>query len=73
MLSALITLIIYVIVLAVFWWLVNYILDNFPLPEPANKIIRVALVIIIVLAALYILLNVFGVGGVDGVPRLRFG
>ena len=70
MIGALISLLVYVIVLAVIWWLVTYVLDNFPLPEPANRIIRVAVVIIIVLAALFILLGVFGIGGYE-TPRLR--
>jgi hypothetical protein len=73
MIGALITLIIYVVVLSLLWWLANYILDNFPLPDPANRIVRVAIVIIIVLAAVYVLLGVFGMGGVEGVPRFRFG
>jgi hypothetical protein len=73
MIGALITLLIYVICLAVIWWLANYILDNFPLPDPAGRIIRVAIVVILVLAAIYVLLGVFGVGGAWDVPRLRFG
>jgi membrane protease YdiL (CAAX protease family) len=71
MISALITLIVYIIILAVLWWLANYVLDNFPLPEPANKLVRVAIVIIVVLIALYLLLGIFGIGGVESVPRLR--
>jgi predicted O-methyltransferase YrrM len=71
MISALITLIVYIIVLAILWWLANYVLDNFPLPEPANKLVRVAIVIAVVLIALYLLLGIFGIGGVESVPRLR--
>lgn len=70
MISSLISLVIYIIILAVLWWLVNYVLDNFPLPEPANRLVRVAVVIIIVLAAVFILLGVFGVVEVN-LPRLR--
>lgn len=73
MISALITLILYIIILSLLWWLVNYILDNFPLPEPANRLIRVAVVVVIVLIAVYLLLGLFGVGGLTGVPRIRFG
>ena len=51
--------------------LITIIVDNFPLPEPANRLIRVAVVIAIVLAAIYLLLGVFGIGGIGGVPRLR--
>jgi len=72
MIGALLTLVVYVVILAVLWWLANYILDNFPLPEPANKIVRVALVIIIVIAAIYVLLDALGLV-TGGVPRLRFG
>jgi hypothetical protein len=71
MIGALITLIVYIVVLAILWWLANFVLDNFPLPDPANRLVRVAIVIIIVFAAIYVLLGVFGIGGVDGVPRLR--
>jgi hypothetical protein len=73
MIGALITLLIYVVVLALLWWLANYILDNFPLPEPAGRIVRVAVVVIIVIAAIYMLLGIFGVVGFEGVPRLRWG
>jgi hypothetical protein len=72
MIGALVTLLIYVVILAILWWLANYILDNFPLPDPAGRIVRVAVVVIIVIAAIYVLLGVFGVAGVDGIPRLRF-
>lgn len=73
MIAALITFVIYIIVLAVIWWLVSYVLDNFPLPEPANRILRVGVVIIIVVIAVMLLLSLIGVGGLEGVPRLRFG
>lgn len=70
MIGALISLIIYIIILAVLWWLVNYVLDNFPLPEPAGKIIRVAITIIFVLIAVFLLLGVFGLGGLE-TPHIR--
>jgi hypothetical protein len=72
MISALITLVIYIIVLALVWWLVNYILDNFPLPEPANKLIRVGIVVVIVIIVAVLLIELFA-GGTTGIPRLRFG
>ena len=73
MISALITLIVYIIILALLWWLVNYVLDNFPLPEPANRLIRVAVVVAIVLIVIFLVLGLFGVGGFSSVPRIRFG
>ena len=73
MIGALITLIVYIIVLALLWWLINYVLDNFPLPEPANRLIRVAVTVAIVIIAVFLILGLFGVGGIEGVPRVRIG
>lgn len=73
MIGALITFVISVIVLALVWWVVNYVLDNFPLPEPANKIIRVGTVVVIVIVAVLLVINLFGGGSGVGLPRLHFG
>jgi hypothetical protein len=72
MIDALISLIIYIIILALLWWLANYVLDQFPLPEPAYRIFKVAITVIFVLIAIYILLSVFGIGGISEVPRFCF-
>ena len=71
MIGALITLVVYVVVFALLWWLVNYILDNFPLPEPANRLIRVAVVVVIVITAILLILSLFGVAGFESVPRIQ--
>lgn len=70
MIGSLITLVVYVIVLALLWWLVNYILSNFPLPEPANRLIRVGVVVVIVIIAAVLLIDLFAAGTV-GVPRFK--
>ena len=72
MIGALITLIVYIIVLAVLWWLVNYVLENFTLPDPLSRMIRVAVTVIFVLIGVFMLLGIFGIGGFE-VPRLRIG
>lgn len=72
MIGSLVTFVVYVIILAVVWWLVNYILNNFPLPEPANKLIRVGIVVAIVIIAAVLLIDLF-TAGTTGVPRLRIG
>jgi hypothetical protein len=73
MISALITLIVYILILGLLWFLLDYVLTAFPPPEPAGRLIRVVAVVIFVLVAIFLLLGVFGIGGVDGVPRFRFG
>jgi len=72
MIAAIVSLIVYVIILAVLYWLAMYVLDNFPLPPSADKLVRVAVTVLVVIAAIYILLGVFGIGGASPVPRLRF-
>lgn len=73
MIGALITLIVYILVLGLLWFLLDYVLTMFPPPEPAGRLIRVVVVVIFVLIAIYLLLGVFGVGGIEGVPRFKFG
>lgn len=72
MISGLITLIIYLLVLGLLYWLVIYILDTVPVPDPPNRIIRIALMVLMVLVIIVLLLNLVGtsVGGLD-LPRLQ--
>ena len=49
MIGALITLIIYIIVFGLIWWLVTYLLGLFPLPDPAPRVIQAILAVILVL------------------------
>ena len=53
MIAAIVSLIVYVIILAVLYWLAMYVLDNFPLPPPADKLVRVAVTVLVVIAAIY--------------------
>lgn len=70
MIAALINLIIYLIVIGLLYWVIIYVLDNIPIPEPLNRIIRVVLIVVIALIAIMLLLSLLG--GVDGfhVPKL---
>jgi hypothetical protein len=68
MIGTLITLIVYAIVLGLLYWLVDYLLGVFPLPDPIPRIIRAVMIVIIVLILISIIL---GLAGVEGVPRLR--
>ena len=70
MISALITLIIYLLVLGLLYWLVIYVLDTIPIPDPPNRIIKIALMVIMVLIVIVLLLNLIGMGGDLNLPKL---
>lgn len=71
MIAALLTLVIYVLILGLLYWLCDYLLGLFPLPEPLNRIVRAVVIIILVLILISILLDVLGRGYEIGLPRLR--
>lgn len=66
MIPALINLIIYLLVLGILLWLVYYVVDAIPLPQPLNKIVKIVVIVIVVLVLILLLLDIAGVGtGVD--------
>lgn len=69
MIAALINLIIYCIVLGIVVWLVLYLIDAIPLPEPFHRIVRVAIIVVASLIVILLLLNFVGVD-IGGPPRL---
>jgi hypothetical protein len=71
MISLLITIIVYIVVLGLLYWLVDYLLGVFPLPDPVGKLIRAAVIIIMVLVLVGLLLEAAGTP--TGLPRLRVG
>ena len=60
MISALITLIVYLLVLGLLYWLCIYVLDAIPIPDPPNRIIKIALMVLMVLVIVILLLNLLG-------------
>ena len=72
MIGALLTLVIYLLVLGLLYWLCDYLLGVFPLPEPMNRIARAIVIIILVLILISILLSVLGAGVDLGLPRWRY-
>ena len=62
-------LVVYIIVVGLIVWLLNYLIDNIPMDEPFKRIAKIALMVIRVLILILILLQFIGV--VDGgLPRL---
>jgi hypothetical protein len=70
MIGALITLIIYAAVIGLLLWLLQFVLNSFPVQEPFRKIIWIAAVVIAVIFLIILLLDLLGQGSM-GVPRLR--
>ena len=71
MINSLITLIVYALILGLLYWLADYLLGMFPLPDPLGLIIRAAVIIILVLIVIGVLLGLTGSGYDIGLPRLR--
>jgi hypothetical protein len=71
MISALVTLIVYLVIFGILWWVVDFLIGNIPIQEPFSRFIRIAAVVIFALILISLLLNLVGVStGVD-LPRLR--
>jgi hypothetical protein len=75
MVGALISLLIYLLILGIIWWAVNAILGLLApyIAEPFMGIIRVILIVILALILISVLLQLIGVGGGIGLhlPMLR--
>lgn len=71
MIMSLITLIIYLVVLGLLYWLAKYVIDHLALPEPAARILNLVVVVIFVLIIIAVLLNFIGID--VGLPRLAGG
>lgn len=61
MIGGLVTLIIYLLVLGVLIWLVYYVVDAIPLPDPLGRIIKLVVVVIACLVVILMLLSLLGV------------
>jgi len=70
MISGLIALVVYIIVIALVLWLLNYLVDAIPIQEPFRRVAKIAILVVGVLIVILLLLSFVGV--VDGgMPRLR--
>lgn len=66
MITGLVMLVIYIIVLGLVIWLLSYLVDVIPLPDPFNRVAKIAIMVIGVLIVILLLLNFIGV--LDGGP-----
>jgi len=69
MVTSLISLVIYILVVGLIFWLLHYLVDAIPLPEPFNRVAKVVLLVAGVLIVIVLLLQFAGI--VDGgLPKL---
>jgi hypothetical protein len=66
--ASLVNLLIWLLVLGIVVGLVFWVLETIPVPQPLNKIIRVAAVVIVVLIVILLLLQLAGVPTVISLP-----
>jgi hypothetical protein len=70
MITSLVYLVIYIIVIGLIIWLLLYVIDIVPLPEPFHRVARIAIMVIGVLIVILLLLNF--IGAIEpGLPRLK--
>jgi cation transporter-like permease len=71
MISALITLIVYLLVIGLLYWLVIYVIDSVPIPDPPARIIKIALMVLMVLVIIVLLLQLLGGNTGLNLPRIN--
>lgn len=70
--SMIITLLLYLVIIATIYWGVNYIAGNLGFPEPIPRFVRVISTVIVVIVIVMILLQLLGGAGGDfHMPRVR--
>lgn len=69
MIASLVMLVVWLIVIGLIIWLLTYLIDAVPVPEPFARVARVAILVIGVLIVIIILLQFAGLMDA-GVPRL---
>jgi hypothetical protein len=70
MIQALISLIIWLLVVGILYWILIYVLDAIPIPDPANRIIKIVAAVVLALVVLLMLLDMMGLYSGAHFPRL---
>lgn len=68
MIATLLTLVIYILILGLIFWLLHYLIGMIPIPEPFATAARVILGVVAVIIVILLLLQL--VGGTVGLPKL---
>lgn len=63
MIESLLAFVVYVLIVALVLWLVDYVANMLPLPPPFHQVIRVVIAVIGVIILIYLLLGLIGMAG----------
>lgn len=66
--GTLVTLLVYLIVVALVWWVITYALENLPLPAPVQQFGKVIATVVVVILVVYAMLQLVG-GGTLSLPK----
>jgi hypothetical protein len=61
MIAALINLIIILLVVGILYWLLIWVIQSVPIPDPPARLIRIALTVLMVIIVVLLLLNLIGI------------
>ena len=67
MISGLINLIVWLLVVGILYLLVVWVIDSIPIPDPANRIIKLVLGVVLALIVILALLDLVGIGTGSGI------
>jgi glucan phosphoethanolaminetransferase (alkaline phosphatase superfamily) len=71
MIGGLVSLIVWLLVVGILYLLVVWVIDRIPVPDPANRIIKLVLGVLIALVVIVMLLNLVGVGTGLDIPKVE--
>jgi hypothetical protein len=64
MIETLLTLVIYILIIGVIFWLIDYVIQMVPLPAPFAQVVRVILAVVAVIIVILLLLRLVGGAGI---------
>ena len=70
MIPALINLIVWLLVVGILYWLVIYIIDTVPIPDPPARIIKLVLLVVLAIVVILMLLDLIGVQTGMNMPKV---
>ena len=70
MIGILFTVLIYIIVLGILYYAIDYAITNVPIPDPPARFIRIIVVVIFCIILVALLLNLTGVSTGVNLPRI---
>jgi len=73
MIPALINLIVWLLVIGILYWLVIYIIDTVPIPDPPARIIKIGLIVALTIVVILMLLDLIGVNTGVNMPSVTGG